>query len=338
MASFAQRFSTNPAAYHYWPAAAPETAETLLPFLEGFLNGVKDSEKAKSTHRRHETEESSSIDTIRMYAQDICEAAIAARGSAFDVRMQGHFFEGLGRRSRKPGGADRLINMSPPSSKAGLAQLRPRDALTIAADQTAQDDSFAAFCEALSEAETQTLFTIGGRVQMIDPLTLRFDTKDRSIQKLSFGPSGTFDADHTPDLNSLLASCDAATFGLSGQDILDKQYRDALKLDPSRFSVNFHPEPARIIDQVRKLLLRGSYTQHAERRLHSDVYKLNVYGPAGKFKSHVDTPRSQDQIGSLVVCLPYQHQGGELIIRHGKRAVKYDWVNQLCLVDASRLT
>lgn len=30
-----------------------------------------------------------------------------------------------------------------------------------------------------------------------------------------------------------------------------------------------------------------------------------------------DTPRSEDQFGSLVVCLPVPHEGGSLVVRHG---------------------
>ncbi|KAH0292486.1 hypothetical protein KCU62_g1893, partial [Aureobasidium sp. EXF-3399] len=39
--------------------------------------------------------------------------------------------------------------------------------------------------------------------------------------------------------------------------------------------------------------------------IRAELYKLNIYsGPSGKFKAHVDTPRSETQVGSLVLCLP----------------------------------
>lgn len=47
--------------------------------------------------------------------------------------------------------------------------------------------------------------------------------------------------------------------------------------------------------------------------------------PSGKFKAHVDTPRSPDQFGSLVVCLPLSHKGGALEVRHQDRTVAFDW-------------
>jgi hypothetical protein len=47
--------------------------------------------------------------------------------------------------------------------------------------------------------------------------------------------------------------------------------------------------------------------------------------PSGQFRAHVDTPRSGQQFGSLVVCLPSTHQGGALVVRHADRSVTYDW-------------
>lgn len=53
---------------------------------------------------------------------------------------------------------------------------------------------------------------------------------------------------------------------------------------------------------------------------------LQIYSaPSGKFKAHVDTPRSNGQIGSLVVCLPLAHEGGQLQVRHTGREFTFDW-------------
>ncbi len=39
----------------------------------------------------------------------------------------------------------------------------------------------------------------------------------------------------------------------------------------------------------------------------------------------MDTPRSEQQFGSLVVCLPCKHSGGALVVRHAGQSVTYDW-------------
>lgn len=53
---------------------------------------------------------------------------------------------------------------------------------------------------------------------------------------------------------------------------------------------------------------------------------LKVYSaPSGKFKPHVDTPRSHHHLGSLVVCLPSFHEGGQLVVRHKGHEMNFDW-------------
>lgn len=47
--------------------------------------------------------------------------------------------------------------------------------------------------------------------------------------------------------------------------------------------------------------------------------------PSGFFKSHVDTPRSPSQFGSLVVALPCEHKGGQLVVRHAGISKTFDW-------------
>lgn len=39
----------------------------------------------------------------------------------------------------------------------------------------------------------------------------------------------------------------------------------------------------------------------------------------------MDTPRAETQFGSLVVCLAYHHEGGQLVIRHAEHETKFDW-------------
>lgn len=56
---------------------------------------------------------------------------------------------------------------------------------------------------------------------------------------------------------------------------------------------------------------------------------MKVYsGPAGLFRKHVDTPRSENQIGSLVVCLPSSFKGGNLVVQHHGREVEFEWASQ----------
>lgn len=88
------------------------------------------------------------------------------------------------------------------------------------------------------------------------------------------------------------------------------------------------PEPSSSKQPTTKVELGGNDENRRvlSRGIRAELYKLNVYsGPSGHFKSHVDTPRSDMQIGSLVVCLPVEFSGGALAVRHQGREVRYKW-------------
>jgi len=142
-------------------------------------------------------------------------------------------------------------------------------------------------------------------------------------------------------LEGLLTACAPATFGRNGKDVYDEDYRKAIKLDTTEFATDFSPYETGIIDIIAQLLLPSVNTDKFGIR--AELYKLNAYrAPSGHFRPHVDTPRGEDQIGSLVVCLPTifkgkfdlllpswvkadKHKGGELGVRHKGNDIRFNW-------------
>jgi predicted 2-oxoglutarate/Fe(II)-dependent dioxygenase YbiX len=60
--------------------------------------------------------------------------------------------------------------------------------------------------------------------------------------------------------------------------------------------------------------------------------KLNVYGPGGFFKAHVDTPAidAAKMLGTVVICLPSKFEGGDLVVQPppgttGSPATVFSW-------------
>lgn len=125
-------------------------------------------------------------------------------------------------------------------------------------------------------------------------------------------------------------ACEPASFGRGGQDVMDESYRKAGKLDASSFATPIVPERTDLVRIVPDFLLEGEDNKTA---IQMEIYKLNIYGEAdsrcyalhrlthtrtGKdsfFKAHVDTPRSEEMLGSLVIVFPTPHRGGELVLR-----------------------
>ncbi|PYH31272.1 2OG-Fe(II) oxygenase [Aspergillus neoniger CBS 115656] len=190
--------------------------------------------------------------------------------------------------------------------------------------------SFMQACRQLRYAiESETFWTYFPRVQVVHWGA----EHDSTAQKLTLPvPSETNHSSiHGPQ--SLLDACQPASFGRGGQDILDPEYRRAGKLDTDRFLTSFHPADFGIIELIEQILLPGisSGTENRLqfRKLKAELYKLNVYsGPSGLFRKHVDTPRSEHQIGSLVVCLPCEFEGGNLTVQHHGQETNFDWSRQ----------
>ena len=129
-------------------------------------------------------------------------------------------------------------------------------------------------------------------------------------------------------MQAILAQCNAAKFGRGNETVLDPTYRSAYHLPPSRFLTSFHPaQPGSSIlsDIARMLNPSSSSRTFSPASLHAELYALNIYGVGGMFRAHVDTPRADSMFGSLVVCLPVPHQGGQLSVRHEGQSRVFDW-------------
>ena len=103
--------------------------------------------------------------------------------------------------------------------------------------------------------------------------------------------------------------------------VLDGSYRRALALPADcvypQFDLGKH---IGVLAAVRQMLLSDAGLLTAE------LHALNIYPAGGFFKPHRDTPRADPGfVGSLVVCLPVGHSGGELVVEHGGQRVEFGW-------------
>ncbi|KAF9444108.1 hypothetical protein P691DRAFT_778485 [Macrolepiota fuliginosa MF-IS2] len=144
---------------------------------------------------------------------------------------------------------------------------------------------------------------------------------------LTFLQLGSTTVAQAEDLSN---ACELATFGLNHKDVLDETYRKAGKIDAGNFAWLFGPSDR---SDFANKLVSGLFPWEApDRGIRFELYKLNVYGEGSFFKAHQDTPRSEDMFGSLVVLLPFTHEGGSLLLRHRGREFEFD--GQALLQDA----
>ena len=58
--------------------------------------------------------------------------------------------------------------------------------------------------------------------------------------------------------------------------------------------------------------------------IEAEFYKLLIYDEGGFFVSHRDTEKADGMFATLVIVLPSQSEGGELVVRHGGRETQFD--------------
>jgi hypothetical protein len=154
-------------------------------------------------------------------------------------------------------------------------------------------------------------------------------SRNNPIKLLFEGPghSVTFPLSSSDNINPLLDACKQASFGRGGEEVLDPSYRRALVLHATSFAIApasaIDPCGLGILSQIREALVSSSSATdvdidgkkvHKEQRIAARLDKLNVYGEGDFFKGHIDTPRSNQMFGTLLINLPVAHEGGDLVV------------------------
>jgi hypothetical protein len=100
---------------------------------------------------------------------------------------------------------------------------------------------------------------------------LFYEDKEGQAHKITFPASAE-------DMAKLSADCEAATFGVGGEDKLDTEYRSAWKLDNTKFATSFHPFDSDIMEVVKQLLFSSAiHIDPFQPIIVAELYKLNVF-------------------------------------------------------------
>eukprot|EP01006_Ploeotia_vitrea_P025138 TRINITY_DN57970_c0_g1_i2.p1 TRINITY_DN57970_c0_g1~~TRINITY_DN57970_c0_g1_i2.p1 ORF type:complete len:556 (+),score=33.35 TRINITY_DN57970_c0_g1_i2:29-1696(+) len=116
------------------------------------------------------------------------------------------------------------------------------------------------------------------------------------------------------DVQRLLSHSTPALFGHGEDTVFDPDVRVANQIGPTRWRMDSNDDSSGW-PEIQWLL-----------GLHCDFklipHSINVYSEGGHFGWHKDAVHSPGQVATLVVCLPSQFSGGELVVRHrGKTEV-----------------
>ncbi|EFQ26740.1 2OG-Fe(II) oxygenase superfamily protein [Colletotrichum graminicola M1.001] len=115
-----------------------------------------------------------------------------------------------------------------------------------------------------------------------------------------------------PQIRQIIDKAIQAPFGKGSETIVDTKVRNTWELDPKHFellSPRWRTDLHRICAIVAgDMGIRSSVT--------AELYKLLVYEKGAMFKVHTDSEKCPGMFGTLVICLPSPHEGGDVVVKH----------------------
>ncbi|AUB85509.1 2OG-Fe(II) oxygenase [Candidatus Thiodictyon syntrophicum] len=152
----------------------------------------------------------------------------------------------------------------------------------------------------------------------------------------AFYATGTFDI-HPPRLEiegvgpialplqsaqaeQLKSVAEQAPYGRGTETLVDTQVRRTWQIDAERMRITGR----RWAEDLASVVARISATFGIAGRVEAELYKLLVYEQGSFFLAHRDTEKSPGMFATLVVVLPGDFEGGELMVRHRGQEVRLD--------------
>ena len=120
--------------------------------------------------------------------------------------------------------------------------------------------------------------------------------------------------------DQIIDNAEAAPYGRGTETLLDNNVRRTWQIDASRVRISgrrWSEDLSLVVDRVRAEL---SVTARVE----AELYKLLVYDTGSFFVAHRDTEKTPGMFATLVLVLPSDYSGGELLVRHRGQEVRLD--------------
>jgi hypothetical protein len=116
---------------------------------------------------------------------------------------------------------------------------------------------------------------------------------------------------------ALVAAAERAPYGRGPDTIIDPAVRNSWQIGPERLHIGGRHWP-RTLEAILAQIAEGLGVRDP---IEAELYKLLIYEPGSFFISHRDTEKSSGMFATLVIALPSESAGGELIVRHRNREI-----------------
>ncbi|KAI2606676.1 hypothetical protein GGR54DRAFT_412120 [Hypoxylon sp. NC1633] len=119
----------------------------------------------------------------------------------------------------------------------------------------------------------------------------------------------------------LIAKSRQAPFGKGTETIVDTSVRNTWELDASMIKFK-NPEWGSLLKEIRRAAQKRLGVKS---EIKAEFYKMLIYEAGAMFKAHTDSIKAPGMFGTLVVCLPSDHEGGEIVVKHASQTKTFDF-------------
>ncbi|PLW41895.1 hypothetical protein PCANC_11051 [Puccinia coronata f. sp. avenae] len=113
-------------------------------------------------------------------------------------------------------------------------------------------------------------------------------------------------------MRQLIAKSHQAPYGRRSETLVDVSVRNTWEINGDQLHF-FDPDWVRYVLRLSHLV---ATTLGIKETIRLDLYKMLIYETEAMFKAHTDTEETPGMFGTLIICLPSAHTGGEVIVRH----------------------
>ncbi|KAL2839316.1 hypothetical protein BJX68DRAFT_272189 [Aspergillus pseudodeflectus] len=122
---------------------------------------------------------------------------------------------------------------------------------------------------------------------------------------------------------SIAATCHASPFGKGSQTLIEESVRKTWALDASQFSLR-NPLWELQLKAISSEIVPALGVDANPYEVQAELYKFLVYEEGAFFSSHQDSEKAEGMFGTLVICLPSKHEGGDVTATHKDQTQTHD--------------
>ncbi|WP_088347270.1 MULTISPECIES: 2OG-Fe(II) oxygenase [Rhodomicrobium] len=162
--------------------------------------------------------------------------------------------------------------------------------------------------EILADVERPGDYYVAGRAEFLAPL---IDVDGVGVIALPLLPA---------QAKQLIKAATRAPFGRGSETVVDTKIRRTWQIEASRVAIG----GKHWLQTINGIVARAAEGLGVAGPVTAELYKLLVYDKGSFFVSHRDTEKAPGMFATLVVALPSQSEGGELIVQHKDRKARLD--------------